>query len=367
MNYMQIQEEFERRFLLQEEYLGSDKPVNRIVPLVSITIITYQHKLFIAQCIESALAQETNFPYEIIIGEDGSTDGTREICIEYAEKYPDKIRLFLRDRRLTALELPDKVLLFNGNFCRKSTRGKYFALLDGDDYWIDNRKIEKQVDFLETNNDFSLCFTDGYILDELRGKATYPMYKVLPKSEYSTADVIRVRPGQTCTLMFRSTAVLPPPVWVFGLVHGDVVLKILAAQYGKVGFIPDKTGVYRIHDGGFYSGKVDQRLSIYRSLESYTRTRDNIDQKYAKYFSSRLYGLHMLAARLEAEAKQYINARQQFIKAVRVLPLAAFRQPGSTFRTAISIYTPFLFGLLLKARQRLPKRSEKASATTLNH
>jgi len=136
---MDIQAEIERRFKLQTEYLGESKPVNKITPLVSVSVATYQHAPYIRECLDSILNQETNFPFEIIIGEDESVDGTREICIEYAEKFPDKIRLFLRDREISHLKDENGKLIkrLNGifTFGLMSSRGKYIALCEGDDYW----------------------------------------------------------------------------------------------------------------------------------------------------------------------------------------------------------------------------------------
>jgi len=102
-----IYEELKRRFLLQEEYLGTNKAINKITPLVSVTVITYQHADYIRKCLDGILMQKTKFPYEVIIGEDGSTDGTKEICKEYAEMHPDRIRLFLRDRNISHYKVGD--------------------------------------------------------------------------------------------------------------------------------------------------------------------------------------------------------------------------------------------------------------------
>ena len=126
-------------------------------PLVSICCITYNHVDFIKDAIEGFLSQKTTFTYEICIGEDESNDGTREIIKEYAAKYPNKIRLFLRKRK--------DVIYFNGkatgrfNFMEtlKKARGKYIATCEGDDYWLDPLKLQKQVDFMEKNNQHSFC------------------------------------------------------------------------------------------------------------------------------------------------------------------------------------------------------------------
>ena len=147
------------RFLLQKEYLGENKPINQIQPIVSVTVATYQHVNYIRKCLDGILMQKTNFPYEIILGEDGSVDGTQEICKEYAEKYPDKIRLFIRDRKLSQyIGKNGKVTRFNGIWNRMSSRGKYIAWCEGDDYWIEPLKLQRQVDFLESHQDYSMCF-----------------------------------------------------------------------------------------------------------------------------------------------------------------------------------------------------------------
>ena len=118
-------------------------------PLVSICVQTYQHAPYIAECLEGLLKQKTTFPYEIILGEDESNDGTRDICKAYAKKYPEIIRLFLRRR--------EDVIYINGNATGRynfiqnlrTARGKYIALCEGDDYWTDPLKLQKQVIFLE--------------------------------------------------------------------------------------------------------------------------------------------------------------------------------------------------------------------------
>jgi glycosyltransferase involved in cell wall biosynthesis len=127
-------------------------------PFVSVCIQTYQHKDFIAECIESAVRQKTSFPFEIIIGEDDSTDGTRKICQHYAAKYPELIKLFLRSEK-------DKIYVYGQKTGRhnyienlKTAKGKYIALLDGDDYWIDDTKLQKQADFMEANPGCSLSY-----------------------------------------------------------------------------------------------------------------------------------------------------------------------------------------------------------------
>ncbi len=116
---------------------------------VSVCMISYNHEHFIREAIEGVLMQKTNFPIELIIGEDCSTDGTRDIVLEYAAKYPDIIRPLL----------PEKNLGMSKNFMEtlQACTGKYIALCEGDDYWTDPYKLQKQVDFLEANEEYSIC------------------------------------------------------------------------------------------------------------------------------------------------------------------------------------------------------------------
>src|SRR5690554_1685950 len=135
-------------------------------PLVSVCVQTYQHAPYIRECLDSILMQKTDFPFEILLGEDASTDGTREICIEYAEKFPDKIRLFLhqRENNIQILDCPTGRFNTLHNFYK--SRGKYIAICEGDDYWIDPLKLQKQIDILEKNVEYGLVHTNCHYLHD---------------------------------------------------------------------------------------------------------------------------------------------------------------------------------------------------------
>jgi glycosyltransferase involved in cell wall biosynthesis len=119
-------------------------------PKVSVRIITYNHEKYIGSALDSVLMQEVNFPYEIVIGEDCSTDNTRKILLEYKERHPDLIRLLLHEKN-TGIH-------YNIRQTVATCRGRYMAMLDGDDYWTDPHKLQKQVDFLDNNPGCPLCF-----------------------------------------------------------------------------------------------------------------------------------------------------------------------------------------------------------------
>ncbi len=152
----EIQEREDILYEHQEEYGGTNKVVNQITPLVSVCIPTYQHVEYIEQCLQGAIMQKTSFPIEIIIGDDGSVDGTVEICKKYADKYPDKIRFYDRARVLTRIFDNEGHIICACNWwwTIRDARGKYIALCEGDDYWTDPLKLQKQIDFLENHPDY---------------------------------------------------------------------------------------------------------------------------------------------------------------------------------------------------------------------
>lgn len=196
--------------------------------------------------------QKTDFPFEIIIGEDESMDGTREICIEYASKYPDKIRLFLRSRK--------DVIYINGhstgrhNFIEnlKVSKGKYIALCEGDDYWTDPYKLQKQVDFLNNNQDFVICHHNMRIIYE--DNSQKPRLSNSPQQrEVTTIENLAQRNYiMTASCVYRNGLIKEFPDYFYKSPAGDYVLHMLNAQYGKIKYFPEVLGVYRAHSGGIW-------------------------------------------------------------------------------------------------------------------
>jgi glycosyltransferase involved in cell wall biosynthesis len=138
-------------------------------PAVSVSLITYNHAPYIRECLDGMLMQETKFPYEICIGEDESTDGTREICLEYAERHPDRIRLILRSQSDPGREDYVSQGVYNYIETCKDCRGMYMALCDGDDAWTDPLKLQKQFDIMEGNPGVSLVHSNCDMYAEVSG------------------------------------------------------------------------------------------------------------------------------------------------------------------------------------------------------
>lgn len=252
----------EDRFLLQEEYLGTNKLVNKINPKLSVFTITYQQALYIRECIESVLMQKTNFPIEYIIGDDGSTDGTTEICKEYADKYPDKIRLFVRDRKLSQyIDKNGAIMRFNANWCQMSCRGEYIAICEGDDYWIDPLKLQKQVEILDKYQNYCLVFTSFK-------KYNQPTNAFIPlQSLFLSGWIYDELMKETCcvltvTICYRRSLIIDLPVLDGDYFSGDSFLYFHLASKKQFYFLEDVTSVYRILKCSA-SHFIDRRAAIH--------------------------------------------------------------------------------------------------------
>lgn len=245
-----VKKAFFERFNPNEEYLGTDKPVNNIEPLLSVLVTTYQHEKFIAECLESILEQKTDFPFEILVGEDESQDETRAICKKYAERYPDKIRLFLRDRKTSQLydENGNFLCRFNGKWLGLSMQGKYIASCEGDDYWTSDNKLQKQVDFLKANPDFSMCFHNAKI--EFTDKPDTRTFTKLTEGEYTGLDLYKNWVVPTASVVFSLNSLEDPDIFFnSNFLFGDILLFLNLAESGRVWYFDEIMSVYRRHEG----------------------------------------------------------------------------------------------------------------------
>lgn len=204
---------------------------------VSIFILTYNQEKFIGQTIQSILEQKTDYKYQLVIGEDCSTDGTRSICEKYARESPDKIKL---------LPTISNVGLIN-NFIRtyKECDGKYVAICDGDDYWIDPFKLRKQIDFLENNPEYNIVFTSfKFLYPDGRMKAK-DYSKIKESSTFE--NLIFENYISSVTTVFRNKKADDDfPVWLDKCPYGDWPIYLWTTKDGsKIKYFDEETAVYR--------------------------------------------------------------------------------------------------------------------------
>lgn len=230
-------------------------------PVVSVHMITYNHEPFIRQAIEGVMMQKTDFEFELIIGEDASQDKTREICLEYQKKYPDKIRVLWWHENLYKID---------GNSRRVTARcrGEFIAFCEGDDYWTDPLKLQKQVDVMRTHLSVGICFAHtkiayqdtGLILEE---KDRALEIGLISGTEFSKmclfGDIIGKKypnaSRRTLSALIRRDIFITAKekykeVFSMLLRLGDLTCWLGCSGIGDVYLLEDVIGVYRVHSGG---------------------------------------------------------------------------------------------------------------------
>ena len=215
--------------------------LNNPVPLVTIRCLTYNHEPYIRQCLEGFVMQQTNFRFEAIVHDDASTDGTAAIIKEYAEKYPNIIK--------PIFETENQYSKRDGSLRRimdSHTRGKYVAMCEGDDYWIDPLKLQKQVDFLESHPDYGLIYTQAKVL---QGKK----YVQIVGSEVKDfRDLLlggnRIPTLTTCFVRELQKEYIYQVVekWHKAWKMGDYPLWLFLSHRTKIKYLEDVTSVYRM-------------------------------------------------------------------------------------------------------------------------
>ncbi|HET6495140.1 MAG TPA: glycosyltransferase [Thermoleophilia bacterium] len=223
---------------------------------VSVLLLTYNHSRFLRHALDSALSQRTTFDVEIVIGEDCSSDGTRDMVIEFARSYPDRVRAVLSPTNLGEC----------GNIAQTlaACRGDYVALLDGDDYWTADHKLQRQVDYLDAHPGCSLSFHNALAFHDDGAQESYPFNGPEQRAAPSLEDLWGGNFIATCAAMFRRSACPSLPSWYRMLPWGDWPLFILAARTGSLAFIDEPLGAYRIHAAGAWSrlSEVEQILQV---------------------------------------------------------------------------------------------------------
>ena len=237
-------------------------------PLLSIICNTYNHEDFISQAIDSFLMQKTDFPIEIIIHDDCSTDYTQKIIQDYADKNPGLIKtIFQKENQHSQGIKPRK-------FTLPHCQGKYIALCEGDDYWTDSNKLQKQVDFLEKNTDYSICFHNAKVLKN--GILVDNFLKTIVTETTTILDLAKDNYIYTASAVLRNYFSQGLPEYFNSSPAGDYLLWMVAAEKGKIKYFDEVMSVYRIHVGGIWAPK-----SLIEKLEASAKVKkilmDNFD------------------------------------------------------------------------------------------
>jgi len=220
--------------------------LNNIIPIVSVQCLAYNHEKYIRNCLDGIVSQIANFKFEAIVHDDASTDATQSIIREYAAKYPDIIKPIIEKENLYSKDLGELRRVMQENL-----HGKYIAFCECDDYWIDRNKLQKQVDFLESHPDYSMCFHSAKIQYEVDSTSWLDCENIEDR-DYSATEVFIHWTIPTASILCRRDAFDFYRNLKGGerILNGDIALILSCMTKGKVRGFSEKMSVYRVQNKG---------------------------------------------------------------------------------------------------------------------
>lgn len=273
---------------------------------LSVAMCTYNHEAYIAQALDSALMQRTDWEFEIVVGEDRSQDNTREILTAYQQQYPDRVRLLLHPERQGVGSNLRQVLA--------ACRGEYIALLDGDDYWTSPDKLRTQVEFLDSHPEYTMCCHPVRMYAQDTGQYTGIWGEnPEPLRTWTLHDFLNGSYWpRTSSIVYRADS-FSVPDWITQVTNCDYVLITLCGDSGRFADLgPDAMSVYRVHGQGVWSGTE----KVFRASETVNTRRllnEHFDLKYASSLQVRAQMVEL--ARTHLEAGDASAARRTFVRA----------------------------------------------------
>lgn len=274
---------------------------------VSVLMLAYNHEDFIAQALSSVLMQEVNFDYEIVVGEDFSTDATRSVLLDFLEKYPGKIKVILHDRNVG----------MHANFASvlKACSGEYVAILEADDFWTDSGKLQKQVDLMERDKSFSECFHKVTTIYQDGKQAPHDFPVGLMRAEYGLDDIVSEFFIPTLSVLFRRSVVSNLPAEFYDVSNPDWFIHILCAEKGRVAFIDEVMGVYRVHEGGVWSSKKRSEI-LEKTIVSARVVNRYLSYRYARVLVRRIVFFHIEVIKICVRDLDFVLAAKHFSQLV---------------------------------------------------
>ncbi len=319
---------------------------------VSVFILTYNHERFVADAIEGALRQKTDFSYEIVIADDCSTDGTREVIRRYGEREPERIRVLLNRHNIGALQTIVRAFA--------ACRGQYVAMVEGDDYWTNPDKLQRQVDFLDSHPDHTMCFHAVTVAWDDGSRASHVFRPVQVRETYTLRDLLDCNFIGTCSAMYRGGVVRQWPLWFYCMPVGDWCLHLLHAQHGDIGYLDEPMAVYRQHGGGVYSA----RSTVYRlgvPVEVLRRFRCVLGRAFHREIDRSLSRSYCALIHRYCEEGKLLEARQCLRQCLDDVPLGLHVPGAALLKAAARAYVPGLhqLGKRLFRRPRPPRTDGK--------
>ncbi len=270
------------------------------MPKLSVLVPTFNHGKFIEKMIQGALMQKTTFDFEIIIGDDASIDDNPSIIKDYVSQFPNKIRVYLHPQNLGPTYPRELGGKNNVAFLFTKCQGEFIALCEGDDYWTDCTKLQKQVDFLENNPDYALCHHQMDVIYEDNS----PIHFFNSENQKKTSDLEDLLADEswflgTASTVFRNVFRQGMPDWWWKTASGDLGIFIEVAKHGKIKYFSESMGCYRKHQGGMTNIHTPQnafflsnRMETFLDLDEYFEGKySNIIAKTVGKYQAILGGL----------------------------------------------------------------------------
>lgn len=319
---------------------------------VNVIITAFNHEKHIASAIESVLAQETNFSFKIIIGDDCSTDGTSEIIKDYQSREPQKIKAFFHPKNLGS-----KAATGNWCFLFKQVNAEYIALLDGDDYWTDSLKLQKQVDFLEKNEDYVICFHNVKVVYEDFPDKTHLFNmgkRSIDKETFTIHDIISdLALMHTSSVVFKNNLIEGLPDWFNNVRSGDIALFHLIAQHGKIGALKDVMSVYRKNKYSITNFSID-RIDTQAYIYLYNSLNKHFNYKYNRRFKKLLAKFYLQDCAIALKEQSRQEAKKSFASAMFNSLVYFLKNYRVTLSLFTQLYIPSVYRLI-KSFKSSPK------------
>jgi len=294
-----------------EQEIMSNWEGNINKPIVSICCTTYNHEKYIGEALDSFLMQETDFPFEVIVRDDASPDNTAEIIREYEKKYPNIIKPIYEKENGYQRGIRPSLVTFN------KAKGEYIAFCEGDDYWTDEKKLQIQKNFLDSNEEFVICYGDVEAFNE---NGIIENYVGGAKKDLTADELKKTTPINTMTVMSRNKIKSFPPEYNFAKI-GDLFIWVLLSEYGKGKYLPQiKPSRYRVHDGGIYSivnkeKKNFMSFTLFVALYSYFFKIG--DDKYKRFYLEKM--LSYMISSLGISIFKYFFDFRKIVKLMKII------------------------------------------------
>lgn len=295
--------------------------------LVSVDVITYNHELYIAQCLDGILNQKTNFNFEILIHDDASTDQTASIIREYQKRYPHIIKPIIQVEN----QYKKGITTTSEHFNFPRAKGKYIAMCEGDDFWIDPYKLQKQIDILESHPEYSIIFHEAVIYNDTNREYS-GIYSKLENRVYTADEIFCNWIAPTASFCFRKSNIDYSIATDKAILNSDIIIMLMALSKGKAYGLSEKMSAYRIHEGGvtwnpntridrikksiihnlyikkkfhFVNKKIiDYKISgLYLSLFWYYRREHDFPKMYITLFKAFYYDIFYVCSELKKRFK----------------------------------------------------------------